>query len=209
LFASGKGQTLQAEPWYQQSAAAATDPGDLRLVLNLEKIVPSPYFRSYWVQKNITDMKQYSAAVSDLFLTGSAYREERVLLKKTLGKISSCAAAGAVPDPASLVPPETGFSSIHAAPSTADTLALIEAKVLAPHSGPGVASQVAPQVQLGSGETGSSADLETRIDQPPLQAHTDTPSAASLKSLFEKASVRASLQIQSTETDAGGVFLKF
>jgi hypothetical protein len=52
------------------------------MVLNLEKIVPSPYFRSYWVQQNITDLKSYAAAVSDMFRSGSEYREERVLLKK-------------------------------------------------------------------------------------------------------------------------------
>ena len=48
--------------------------------LNLEKIVPSPYFRTYWVQQNITDLAQYSAAVSDLFRSNQQYREERVLI---------------------------------------------------------------------------------------------------------------------------------
>ena len=78
----GKDSTIDAEPWFARSVAAAGPVGDLRMVLNLEKIVPSPYFRSYWVQQNISDMKSYSASVSDLFRSGNEYREERVLLKK-------------------------------------------------------------------------------------------------------------------------------
>src|SRR5208337_2414211 len=57
LLASGDARSIEAEPWWSQSVAAASAEGDLRMVLNLEKIVPSPYFRSYWVQQNITDMK--------------------------------------------------------------------------------------------------------------------------------------------------------
>jgi hypothetical protein len=57
LMAGSKDRTVEAEQWWSQSVAAAGPAGDLRMVLNLEKIVPSPYFRSYWIQKNITDMK--------------------------------------------------------------------------------------------------------------------------------------------------------
>ena len=59
-----------------QSVTAAGAVGDLRMVLNLDKIVPSPYFRSYWVQQNVTDMRAYTAAVSDLFRSKQEYREE-------------------------------------------------------------------------------------------------------------------------------------
>ena len=41
-------------------------------------------FRSYWIQRNITDMGQYSAAISDLTRSGREYREERMLLRKML-----------------------------------------------------------------------------------------------------------------------------
>src|SRR6185437_6697874 len=54
-------QTLATEPWYLDLVHAARAPGELRMALNLEKIVPSPYFRSYWIQQNITAMKQYRA----------------------------------------------------------------------------------------------------------------------------------------------------
>lgn len=83
LMVNGNAHSIEAEPWWSQSVAAAGTEGDLRMVLNLEKIVPSPYFRSYWVQQNITDMKQCSAAISDLTLSGKEYREERVLLRNS------------------------------------------------------------------------------------------------------------------------------
>ncbi|HYW37976.1 MAG TPA: hypothetical protein VE957_07680 [Terriglobales bacterium] len=83
-FKSGsQGRTVESEQWWSQAVAFAGPAGDLRMVMNLDKIVPSPYFRTYWVQQNITDMKQYSAAVSDLFRSSKHYREERVLLRKT------------------------------------------------------------------------------------------------------------------------------
>ncbi len=64
---SGKpDRTIESEPWWTQSTAAAGPAGDLRMVLDLEKLVPNGYFRTYWVQQNITDLSQYSAAVSDL-----------------------------------------------------------------------------------------------------------------------------------------------
>ena len=80
---SGKqDRTVESEQWWAQATAAAGEAGDLRMVLNLEELVPNGYFRTYWVQQNITDLKQYSASVSDLFRSSKQYREERVLIRK-------------------------------------------------------------------------------------------------------------------------------
>src|SRR5467141_5428573 len=116
LMAGSKDRTIEAEQWWSQSVAAAGPLGDLRMVLNLEKMVPSPYFRSYWIQRNITDMKQYSAAVSDLFRSGGEYREERVLLKKSAaaGNASADDAAAAVADLARLVPADNEIYQVRA-----------------------------------------------------------------------------------------------
>jgi len=210
LLAGGKDRTIEAEQWWSQSVAAAGSAGDLRMVLNLEKIVPSPYFRSYWIQQNITDMKQYSAAISDLFRPGKEYREERVLLKKSAAAVNPTTddSATAVADLVRLVPADTGTYEARAVPSAADCLDVLETKILAPHRGPAVALQTAPGVQLTSGETGSSSDLETRIDQAPLKTTVSSDAATSLKDLFQKAQVRAILQTQATEHDKDGVFVR-
>ncbi len=210
LMAGSKDRTIEAEQWWSQSVAAAGPVGDLRMVLNLEKIVPSPYFRSYWIQRNVTDMKQYSAAVSDLFRSGGEYREERVLLKKFAAPGDAVASEGAtaVADLLRLAPADTGTYEVRATPSAADCLDVLETKILSPHRGPAVAQQTAPDVQLSPGETGSSSDLETRIDQAPLQTSASSDASAPLKDLFQKVQVRAILQVQGTERDKDGVFVR-
>jgi hypothetical protein len=210
LMSGSKDRNIEGEQWWSQSVAAAGPVGDLRMVLNLEKIVPSSYFRSYWIQRNVTDMKQYSAAVSDLFRSGGEYREERVLLKKSATPAESMTSEGAtaVPDLLRLVPANTGVYEARSVPSAADCFNVLETKILAPHHGPAVAQQTAPDVQLSSGETGNSSDLETRIDQAPLKTSASSDASAPLRDLFQKAQVRAILQVQTTERDKDGVFVR-
>ena len=210
LMASGDARSIEAEPWWSQSVATAGAEGDLRMVLNLEKIVPSPYFRSYWVQQNITDMKQYSAAISDLTLSGKEYREERVLLRKIAATEDTSGGAGpiGVADIVRLVPAQASVYEAKANPAPLDCLALLETKILAPHLGPGAVEKLAPQVELTNGETGSSTDLETRIDQPPVRASVADDTVAALKDLLTKNPVSAMLQVESTEQDKDGVFVR-
>lgn len=210
LMGGSADPTIEAEPWWSQSAATPKPRGDLRMVMNLERIVPSPYFRSYWIQQNITDMKQYRAAVSDLFLSGTEIREERVLLKKVAagGEASEADGSGSVADLVRLVPPEAGVYEVKANPSAEACFSLLETKILAPHSGPAVASSLAPQVYLTSGKSGSISDLETRIDQPPVRSTTNTDAASPLKELFQEHKPRAILHLQATEQDRDGVFVR-
>jgi hypothetical protein len=206
LIAGAKNQTIEAEPWFVQSVAAAGPVGDLRMVLNLEKIVPSPYFRSYWVQQNITSMKSYAAAVSDLFRSGNEYREERVLVKKRANPASDQGVV--VSDLARLVPEGVGIYEAQPCPSVDSCLEVLQTKILAPHSGPVPTGQLAPEAQLTSGETGSSSDLETRIDQAPPQSRSDSDGTDALKDLLRHAQANGVLQIQSTQRNSAGVFVK-
>src|SRR5262249_17080723 len=150
LMAGSKDRTIESEPWWNRSVSSAGRAGDLRLVLNLEKIVPSPYLRSYWIQKNITEMRQYSSAVSDFFLAGQEYREERVLVKASSSSNVETTADGsaAVADLIRLLPADAGVYQVRANPTAAETMALLETKILAPHSGPAPPSLYAPQMQL-------------------------------------------------------------
>ena len=211
LMAGSKERSIETEQWWAQSVAAAGPAGDLRMVLNLEKIVPTPYFRSYWVQRNIADMKEYSSALSDLFRSDKDYREERVLMKKVAsagGTAENDGAAG-VAELVRLVPAQAGIYEVKANPSPADCLALLETKLLAPHLGPAAAERLAPQVALTNGETGRGIDLETRIDQAAAEQAGPSDSGVPLKDLLQKNRVRALLQVQSTERDKDGVFVRF
>src|SRR5208337_2513016 len=201
-------RSIESEPWWSQSVASAGPAGDLRMVMNLEKIVPSPYFRTYWVQQNITDMKQYSAAVSDLFRSRKEYREERVLLRKTSPPQTPAEGLEAAADLVRLIPESAGIYETKAYPSADSCFDLIETKLLAPHLGPAPPSEMAPQVQLTSGETGTGSDLETRIDQPAVERPVTPQNTSPLKDLFAKAQILASLQVQSTERNQSGVFIR-
>jgi hypothetical protein len=210
LMAGGNnsGRSIEAEPWWAQPVAAAGAVGDLRMVLNLEKIVPSPYFRSYWVQQNITDMKQYAAAVSDLFRSSPEYREERVLLKKAAGGVTSASVPDDINDLIRLVPEKAGSYQAEECPSLESCFDPLETKILAPHLGPARPDQLAPQAQLTSGVTGSSSDLETRIDEPATRRSPGDDGSSQLKQVLQKNQVRAVLQVQSTEQNSGGVFVR-
>jgi hypothetical protein len=206
---SGKpDRTVETEQWWAQSTAAAGPAGDLRLVLDMEKLVPNGYFRTYWVQQNITDLSRYSAAVSDLFRSSAEYREERVLIrKKEPEQTASADGLAAAADLTRLVPADAGVYVAAANPSPDSCFALLETKLLAPHLGPAPPSQLAPQVQLTSGEQGGGSDLETRIDQAPAERPV-TPSTSALKDLLAKTPILASLQVQSSARDQAGVFVR-
>ena len=206
---SGKpDRTVESERWWTQSTGAAGQAGDLRMVLDLEKLVPNGYFRTYWVQQNITDLSQYSAAVSDLVRSSGEYREERVLIRKKESQ-TALATDGplAAADVARLVPDDAGLYVAAANPTADACFALLETKLLTPHLGPQPASQIAPQVQLASGEQGGGSDLETRIDQAPT-VRAAQQSTTALQELLITTPMLASLQVQSTERDKAGVFVR-
>jgi hypothetical protein len=210
MLAGSAEHGMEAEGWWSRSIAAAGTAGDLRIVLNLEKIVPSPYFRSYWIQQNITEMAQYSAAISDLTRDGKEYREERVLLRKGAVTQSDAGASGpaGVADLARLVPANAGVYVAKSNPKPEDCVKLLETKILAPHLGPAAPEKLAPQVQLGNGEAGVGSDLETRIDQAPVRETVSVAGGTLLTELFAKNPVAATLQAQATVDEAQDPFVR-
>jgi hypothetical protein len=154
-------------------------------------------------------MKQYSAAVSDLFRSNKQYREERVLIRKTPPPPAiPPGGLEATADVIRFIPEGVGIYEAKAYPSADFCFDLLETKLLAPHVGPAPPSQIAPQVQLSSGGTGASSDLETRIDQAVVERPAAPQSATALKVLLDKTQILASLQVQSTERDKAGVFIR-
>ena len=208
LMSGSKNLTIESEPWWSQSTAAAGAAGDLRLVLDLEKLVPNGYFRTYWVQQNVTDLSHYSAAVCDLFRSSKEYHEERVLIRKKVpDQPASADGFTAAALLARLVPEDAGVYEAAANPTADDAFGLLKTKLLASHLGPAPPSEIAPQVQLTSGEHGAASDLETRIDQAPAE-HPATQAVSALKDLLDKTPLLASLQLQSTARDPAGVFIR-
>jgi hypothetical protein len=204
-----KGHALSDEPWYADAVAQAKSPGDLRMVLNLHKLVPSPYFRSYWIQQNITDMKQYRAAVSDLYREKAVYREERVLLRNT--NATPASTAGDIASLAAAVTPDTGFYQAIAAPGATRTLAILKEELLDPQPAQDQSNRYAPNPALTEENAGQASDLETRIDQPPSGDSNPVIADpwAPLQAALSAAPITELLEVESSSTQADHIFTGF
>jgi len=202
-------RALADEAWFAKAIAAAGPRGDLRLALNLQTLVQSPHFRSYWIQRNISELRHYDSEVADLFRSPHEIREERVLLRNSAGTPTVETAApenSVLPDLLRLVPDQAGVYRAWNEPSVEQTLALLQQKVLSPATRATVPTTIAPAVALSEGQTGSEGDLETRIDVPPLTGATGTFEPAALKKLLAEANLAGALQLESTRALPGEVF---
>jgi hypothetical protein len=148
-------QNLAGEGWFVEAVKqAAGERGDLRMVLNLEKIVPSPYFRSYWVQRNVTEMKQYSSAVSDLYRTSQSYREERVLVRRAGLTVVS---HGDVRTLAALAPEDVAFYAAQASPDAENLLRSLRDNLLEVRPERQAASYITAPAAVAAENAGSAA----------------------------------------------------
>lgn len=208
LSAGQKMSTLDQDGWFVDTVKAGKEPGDLRLLVHLSEVAKTPQFRSYWIQQNITEMRQYESSITDLYRTAGEYREERALLLKDATPVSGDDAQS-VAELARLVPVDAGVFKSTAAPSVDDVLSTLEQKVLTPRLGPAPPDKIAPTVTLGSGTVGSASSLETRIDVPPPTGEENTGRGdEALKKLLADANVRAMMQTHRSEVSADGVFVR-
>lgn len=210
LLANQKATTLIEQGWFVDAVKAAKEPGELRMVIHLAEVTKTPQFRTYWVQQNITEMRQCESSISDLFRSSNTYREERtLLLKNAQDGVADAVDDGAqVADLMRLVPPEIGFYRTVAAPPVEDSLALLEQKVLTPRLGPAPVSKLAPIVASGEQTAGSESSLDVRIDTPPTTDTAGNNSDDELKEILKTANIRAALQLHRSEATNDGVFVR-
>ncbi len=234
LMAGQKQLAVADEPWFAEAIHAAGQPSavskpDLRLVMNFTTVLRSPYFRSYWIERNVPELRQYRAVVSDLYRSPAEVREQRVLLRSnqntastgvapsgsSAGEVGSAAQVVASPAPAGalsevlrLVPANVGLYRAWAAPRAEDALALLKEKVLSPSVAPPPVSKIAPAEPLAGREVGSESDLETRIDEAPLPSAAARFESAELRQLLDGSKLEAALEIESSEVLPDGVFVR-
>jgi hypothetical protein len=197
-------QNLAGEGWFVEAVKQATgERGDLRMVLNLEKVVPSPYFRSYWVQRNVTEMRQYVSAVSDLYRTSQSYREERVLVRRAgLTAVSH----GDVRTLAAMAPEDAAFYAAQASPDAENLLRSLRDNLLEVRPERQAASYTTAPTAVAAENAGSAAQLDTSIDTAPVAAR-QTDAYAPLRALLTAQQPDASLEIFATRTPKDGVFV--
>jgi hypothetical protein len=197
-------QNLAGEGWFVEAVKQANgERGDLRMVLNLEKIVPSPYFRSYWVQRNVTEMKQYSSTVSDLYRTSQSYREQRVLVRR---EGLSTASRGDVRSLASIAPEDAAFYAAQASPDAENLLRSLRDNLLEVKPERQAVSYTTAPAAVAAENAGSATMLDTPIDKAPVAA-TQADAYAPLRALLMAQHPDASLEIFTTRAPKDGVFV--
>ncbi|HEY5330511.1 MAG TPA: hypothetical protein VIJ79_11540 [Acidobacteriaceae bacterium] len=195
--------SLATEGWY--AAAEAAGPakhGDLHMLLDLQRITATPAFRTYWIQRNVTDTRQYRAAVVDLYREPHSFREERVLLPN-----SSANDAAAQPDLAAveaLVPVRAGVYRASALPQPEDALATLDEKLLTRSTSSVVESTAAPAADLSVSQPGSESDLETRIDTLSPKPEPALAPTAPLLATLKAANITSMLTIDRTDPPVAG-----
>jgi hypothetical protein len=197
-------QNLAGEEWFVEAVKqAAGERGDLRMVLNLEKIVPSPYFRSYWIQQNITEMKQYSSAVSDLYRSSQSYREERVLVRRAgVPAVSH----GDMRSLAAIAPEDAAFYAAQASPDAENLLRSLRDNLLEVKPERQAASYTTAPAAVAAENAGSSTQLDTTIDTAPI-AVKQADAYAPLRALLAVQQPDASLTVFSSRAPKDGVFV--
>jgi len=195
---------LFGEGWYAEAVKqAAGERGDLRMVLNLDKIVRTPYFRSYWVQRNITEMKQYTSAVSDLYRTRESYREERVLLRRAQRNTDP---GGDIAALAALAPEDAGFYAADALPDPESLLQRLRENMLEIKPERTESAGVDAPPSVAAQDPGSASQLDVRIDQAPVTQPT-VDAFDSLRRLLRSQQPVASLEVFTARPPRDGVFV--
>jgi hypothetical protein len=209
LIARQPVSSLAQEPWFTGALARAGAAGELRMALNIQSLLSDVHFRSYWIQRNVSELHPFEGAIADLHRTPDQIAEDRVFVRAAEqaftppsdGALDSAAALR------SLAPPDAALVKAWAAPSAGGVESLIEAKLINPVTQPVNRWDQAPEAASTDQAPGSEQDLETRIDEPPLP---DTiggqMNSARLKALIAQAAPDAVLQIQTSA--AAGRFIR-
>ncbi|HYP15366.1 MAG TPA: hypothetical protein VEQ63_15670 [Bryobacteraceae bacterium] len=205
LLAQRGGAAISAEAWYREATAVAARQGDLRMVLNMPGLLQSTYFRSYWLHRNASELRPFSAGIVDLYRESGTVREERSFLRPSPAE-SMMEREAAVRQLAALVPQDEGFFRVWASSSNAEAATLIRSKIVSP--GPQTSAEVrtAGVAESADVRAGDPSDLETSIDQPPLDMPADDQMLG-LNRLIEGNEVQAIAHIQSSRNGSDGVLV--
>ncbi len=152
LMAGQGGGALANENWFQRTAQTQ---GELRMAANVEQLVKSPHFRSYWVQRNVSELAEIEGAMADLTRNAGGWVETRTMVRK---QAASPGSATALRNVARAVPNDAGFYRLALGAPVARLLAT-----------PAAATFVEGQ---------DAEDLETLIDVAPFAAAGSSNEAA-------------------------------
>jgi len=208
LIAGQPASNLASEAWYSGALARAGNPGELRMALNIQALTSDVRFRSYWIQRNVSELRPFEAEIVDVQRTQQDIAENRILVRTAEQTITlpSASALAKVAALRSLAPLDAALTRAWAAPSPDLVESLIETRLLNSPAEAPRQSDYAPAAVSTDDPAGSEQDLETRIDEPPLaNAVTGALKSAAIRELISRGAPDALLQIESTTRASGFV----
>ena len=201
LLAGAQNPSIASDRWYRDAVAQASERGELRLVMNLESLVRSDYFRSYWIQRNASVVRRYWTGISDVTRSAGRIDEHRVFLR--LPETAASGGSPAVSGLVRLVPPEAGMYKSSRLTDASAAATLMVDKLIGTPSERVVDWRTAPQEVSPDNRTGSEGDLETRIDEQPLPPDAGiSESVAAVRGWIEQSQPAAVLLVQASSLDA-------
>ncbi len=204
LLSGQKAASLATEDWFKSTIGHSQTPGDLRLVYNLDALLQTPQFRTYWIHRNASELRAFHAGVADLTEHNEGFTEERALVRKT--DTESPSEDAALEEALHWIPAQSSLYRAWAAPNTDQIAQALEEVVLSERPPEAVNNRFAPMVSAETAAVGTEADLETRIDEAPFHRASDE-SVAGLVNAIAKMQPRALLHVQRTAVLNDNVFV--
>ncbi|HEY3738304.1 MAG TPA: hypothetical protein VGL53_00595 [Bryobacteraceae bacterium] len=185
LLAGEKIGALREERWFDDALAKAPtgEVPDIRFVADLDRTTKTHQFRSYWVHRNVDEVRQFASEVADLKLNTSDIHERRVFVRRETQQEGLEKFEPAVDDVLRYATPDAGFTQAIARPDAGLVASLLGEKLFGHTKSTGQSDRVkfAPGAAVGS-EAGGEDDYETRVDAP-VVAETLTNTFAPLDDL--------------------------
>ncbi len=204
LIAGQTAPVMKQEPWFSQAAVSQPNAGELRMALNLERIKRTPYFRSYWIQRNTGELAQFGSAMVDLDRTAGEFRERRTLLR-TEPAPDLRSSEASVSELSRYAPDGAGLIRGWAKPDTGFAMDLIDG-LLNPRAARDAGTH-APQAGDPDAIVGTEQDLETRIDESVVAGTGAAPDMQPVRKLLDGNPPEAMLEVGASRVAAGGVFV--
>ncbi len=167
LLGKQQSASLATEAWFRDTVKEKAKTGDLRLVYNLAVLLKTPQFRTYWIQRNATELKPFVSGITDLWERDYGFEEQRALLR--LAPLPAPVANPAVAEALRYVPQDHSLYRAWLAPGRATLGSVLQQVVLSEPTEMQDYGRYAPQVNAEAGLVGNASDLETRIDEPPFE----------------------------------------
>lgn len=204
LLSGAKAASLATESWFVETTKQSATQGDLRLVYNLQALLATPQFRTYWIQRNASELKPFASGISDLFQNADGFEEQRAMLR--ISELPARESDSSLAEALAYAPPAAALYWAWSMPETRQLAATLQQVVAGERPPSNVYNAPAPDVTPEPGAVGSETDLEIRIDEASFQRSSDE-SITPLVDAVLGMQPTALLQVQTTEVLRDQVFV--